>query len=444
MLFLEGEDPDKPINLYINSPGGRHDGLLRHPRHDAVPARAGVDDVRRPGGVGGRRAARRRRARACASRCPTPGCSSTSPTAGRRASPPTSRSRCARWSRCGTGWSTSSCEATGQTRERIVADIDRDHILRGDDAVAYGLVDDVLSTRELRAVPGEVAIALTPRFSGCCVVVFPTEHLKNRAGGERVAQLARAPTCLRSDLVEATPDAVRFADADGVAQAGLTDRAGGADPLGPVLTLELLVLALEVGRWEEHLGLRPAARGLHLPGLVDTLCAHVASPFRRRPYSRPLSAKQGSTSASTPLDDREHSQVSGGCRPRGLGRVALHGAGREPGKSHQWPSGSIGCRGLAVVRGGALGRLDLEQQPVDRHHPHLLARLDRGGPVGAGPPRGVADGDHAVRGDGARRPCPPRRSSTHGRWSGWRSGCGPWPACRRSSPVPSRRSPPGG
>ena len=50
-------------------------------------------------------------------------------------------------------------QATGQTRERIIADIDRDHILRGADAVAYGLVDDVISTRELRVVPGEVAIA---------------------------------------------------------------------------------------------------------------------------------------------------------------------------------------------------------------------------------------------------------------------------------------------
>ncbi|MGH9084000.1 MAG: ATP-dependent Clp protease proteolytic subunit, partial [Acidimicrobiales bacterium] len=49
--------------------------------------------------------------------------------------------------------------ATGQPRERIVADIDRDHILRGTDAVAYGLVDDVISTRELRAVPGEVTAA---------------------------------------------------------------------------------------------------------------------------------------------------------------------------------------------------------------------------------------------------------------------------------------------
>jgi ATP-dependent Clp protease protease subunit len=39
--------------------------------------------------------------------------------------------------------------STGQTAERIVADIDRDYILRGADAVAYGLVDQVIA----RAVP---------------------------------------------------------------------------------------------------------------------------------------------------------------------------------------------------------------------------------------------------------------------------------------------------
>ena len=41
---------------------------------------------------------------------------------------------------------------TGQPLERIVADIDRDYILRGEDAVAYGMVDHVISHRELHAV----------------------------------------------------------------------------------------------------------------------------------------------------------------------------------------------------------------------------------------------------------------------------------------------------
>jgi ATP-dependent Clp protease protease subunit len=38
-------------------------------------------------------------------------------------------------------------EATHQPRERIAADMDRDFILRGDAAVAYGLIDHVVSTR---------------------------------------------------------------------------------------------------------------------------------------------------------------------------------------------------------------------------------------------------------------------------------------------------------
>jgi ATP-dependent Clp protease protease subunit len=43
-------------------------------------------------------------------------------------------------------------EHTGQPLDRIVRDTDRDYILRGDEAVAYGLIDAVLSHRELREV----------------------------------------------------------------------------------------------------------------------------------------------------------------------------------------------------------------------------------------------------------------------------------------------------
>jgi len=44
---------------------------------------------------------------------------------------------------------------TGQTVERIERDIDRDYIVRGDEAVAYGLVDEVIEHRAL--VPGTVS-----------------------------------------------------------------------------------------------------------------------------------------------------------------------------------------------------------------------------------------------------------------------------------------------
>jgi ATP-dependent Clp protease protease subunit len=40
-------------------------------------------------------------------------------------------------------------QATGQTAERIVSDIDRDYIVRGDQAIAYGLVDHVIDRRQL-------------------------------------------------------------------------------------------------------------------------------------------------------------------------------------------------------------------------------------------------------------------------------------------------------
>jgi ATP-dependent Clp protease protease subunit len=53
--------------------------------------------------------------------------------------------------------------ATGQTVERITADIDRDYTVRGADAVAYGLVDEIIEHRKPRPVaafhPGEVAAA---------------------------------------------------------------------------------------------------------------------------------------------------------------------------------------------------------------------------------------------------------------------------------------------
>ena len=48
-------------------------------------------------------------------------------------------------------------EATGQPRERITADIDRDYIVRGDQAIGYGLVDHIIDRRSL-PTGGQVAL----------------------------------------------------------------------------------------------------------------------------------------------------------------------------------------------------------------------------------------------------------------------------------------------
>ena len=93
LLHLESEDPDKDINLYINSPGRRDHVAVRDLRHDAV------HQVRRrhhgdgPGRVRRRPCCCWRGPRASGSRSRTRGCCCTSRTAAPRARRSTSRSR---------------------------------------------------------------------------------------------------------------------------------------------------------------------------------------------------------------------------------------------------------------------------------------------------------------------------------------------------------------
>ena len=53
MLFLEAEDPERDILLYINSPGGVDHGGAGDLRHDAVHQAGRADLLHRPGGVDG-------------------------------------------------------------------------------------------------------------------------------------------------------------------------------------------------------------------------------------------------------------------------------------------------------------------------------------------------------------------------------------------------------
>jgi ATP-dependent Clp protease protease subunit len=48
--------------------------------------------------------------------------------------------------------------ATRQPRERILADIDRDYIVRGDEAVEYGLVDHIIERRQLVSASEPIAV----------------------------------------------------------------------------------------------------------------------------------------------------------------------------------------------------------------------------------------------------------------------------------------------
>ena len=152
LLFLEAEDPEKPINLYINSPGGDMVGLFAI--HDTMHVPA-ARRWRRPA------SARPRRPPRCSWPRGTPGMRSALPNARVLIHQPHGGAQ---------GQSVDIeiqvretiemrermvdilVTATGQTRERIVADIDRDYIVRGEEAVAYGLVDEIISARRLHPV----------------------------------------------------------------------------------------------------------------------------------------------------------------------------------------------------------------------------------------------------------------------------------------------------
>jgi ATP-dependent Clp protease protease subunit len=155
LLFLEGEDADKPVHLYINSPGG-----------DMVAFFGILDTMNflRPP-VSTMCVGQAASAAAVLLAAGEPGMRHTLPNARVLIHQPHGGAQ---------GQSTDIeiqvremvemrermvdvlVKATGQDRDRIVADIDRDHILRGSDAVAYGLVDAVI---EQRTMPELAAIA---------------------------------------------------------------------------------------------------------------------------------------------------------------------------------------------------------------------------------------------------------------------------------------------
>ena len=146
MLFLESEDPDKDINLYINSPGGDITGLLaiydtmKYIKPDvstfcfgqaasaaAVLLGAGTEGKRfalpharvllhQPwGGVGGQASDIEIQAR--------------------------------EMMRTKDMLNALLAADTGQSVEKITKDTDRDYIISADEAVAYGLIDEVISAR---------------------------------------------------------------------------------------------------------------------------------------------------------------------------------------------------------------------------------------------------------------------------------------------------------
>jgi ATP-dependent Clp protease protease subunit len=152
LLHLESEDSDKDINLYINSPGGEITGLfaiydtMQFIKPDIATYCMG-------------QAASAAAVLLCAG------------TKGKRHALPHSRILLHQ-PYSGAGGQASDIEIqareitrmrellesvvahhTGQTLERVNKDTDRDFIMSADEAKAYGIIDEVIATRELNPVP---------------------------------------------------------------------------------------------------------------------------------------------------------------------------------------------------------------------------------------------------------------------------------------------------
>ncbi len=152
LLVLEHEDPEKPINMYINSPGGAMTGLfaiydvMQYVRPDVQTICMGF--------------AASAAAVLLASGAP-----------GKRLALPNSRilihqphsqgnqgqaSDIAIWAqevlRQRSQMNDILAHHTGQSVETIAHDTDRDNIFSAEEAKAYGLIDDIIEPRKLKAI----------------------------------------------------------------------------------------------------------------------------------------------------------------------------------------------------------------------------------------------------------------------------------------------------
>ena len=153
LLFLEAEDPERDISIYINSPGG------------SITAGLAILDTMafvRPDIV-----------TICVGQAASMGAVLLAAgTKGKRFSLPNSRIMIHQPSMQGLAGQAADidiyakeilrmreilnkilADASGQTLDRVARDVDRDYIMSSEQAVDYGIIDRVISSRELSPIP---------------------------------------------------------------------------------------------------------------------------------------------------------------------------------------------------------------------------------------------------------------------------------------------------
>jgi ATP-dependent Clp protease protease subunit len=144
LLFLESEDPDKDIHLYINSPGGVVTaGLaiydtMQYIKTDVsticIGQAASMGSLLLTAGAAGKRFA-----------LPLARIMIHQPLGGAHGQSTDIQIQAREILRLREVGNDILCKHTGQPREKIVADTERDNFMTAEDAKAYGLIDDVIT-----------------------------------------------------------------------------------------------------------------------------------------------------------------------------------------------------------------------------------------------------------------------------------------------------------
>jgi len=156
LIHLEGEDPEKDINLYINSPGGSVTALLaiydtmEFIRPDVATTcmgqAASAAAVLLAAGTPGKRFA-----------LPHSRVLLHQPSGGAEGQSVDIEIQAREIQRIRETLDEILAQATGQTREKIAADTDRDFILTAEQAKEYGLIDAVIQSRRSQETALQVA-----------------------------------------------------------------------------------------------------------------------------------------------------------------------------------------------------------------------------------------------------------------------------------------------
>jgi ATP-dependent Clp protease protease subunit len=153
LLFLEAEDPDHDIALYVNSPGGDVTAMfgiydtMQHISPDVaticVGQAASAAAVLLASGAPGKRQV-----------LPNSRVLLHQPHGGAQGQSVDIEIAAREMAYMRTRMVEILAEHSGQTEERLTADLDRDYILRGEAAVAYGVVDTVIPRNRVPSLNG--------------------------------------------------------------------------------------------------------------------------------------------------------------------------------------------------------------------------------------------------------------------------------------------------